>query len=82
MKNQYRIKESCGRYTIQIYGYDETGILWWKKKKWNWFKTNPWGGVRQIYPILQPASKKFKSLEKAKKQIKCWESKPIYHIIN
>jgi hypothetical protein len=72
----YRIKEYCGEFTIQIYSYKVKGMLWWKRKEWNWSETNIWGGVWQPY---QPFSETFKSLEEAHQQIKDWKSTPVYH---
>jgi len=77
---KYRIKEYCGEFSIQIYAYEEKGILWWKRKEWSWSRTNAWGGVWQPWPICQPFSKTFKSLEKAQQQIKDWQSDPVYHV--
>jgi hypothetical protein len=80
-KAKYRIKENNGEFSVEIYGYKEKGILWWKRKEWHWFRTNSWGGVWNSWPIPQPY-KKFKSLEEARQQIKTWKSDSIFHYVN
>lgn len=76
---KYRIKEYCGAFTIHIYAYETKGMLWWKRKVWSWYPTNVWGGIWHSWPVNQPISKTFKSLEEAQKQIKDWRTNPIYH---
>jgi len=76
---KYRIKELNGKFTIEIYAYKEKGMIWWKSKEWNWYRTNSWGGVLQFYPKTQPSSTVFSSLKNAKKQVKKWRATPIYH---
>jgi len=77
---QYRIKEVRGFFRIQIYAYEEVGILC-KRKEWKWEYTNAWGGVWEIFPVPQPFSKTFSSLEAAQDQVKKWRGKSIsiYH---
>jgi len=76
---EYRIREYCGEYRIEIRAYEEKGMLWWKRKEWSWCRTNPWGGVRFGYPVSQPYSKTFKSLEKARAQIAKWKAGVHYY---
>tara|TARA_R110002020_G_scaffold222063_2_gene430412 strand:+ start:1084 stop:1335 length:252 start_codon:yes stop_codon:yes gene_type:complete len=76
---KYRIREYCGAFEIQIYGYKEKGMFWWKRKEWSWYRTNAWGGVIQTYPILQPFSKSFKTLEAAQKRVEEWKKGATYH---
>jgi len=71
MKN-YKIIKERGNYKILVWGYDTKGILWWKKKVWQWYNTNIWGGILQIWPIVQPPSDYFKKLKDAKKCVKNW----------
>jgi hypothetical protein len=70
----YRIKECCGRYNIEIRGYEEKGILWWKHKVWGWEGTNSWGGVHWCCPISQPYSKTYKTISGAVNQIAKWKA--------
>ena len=77
--NKYRIEEYCGKFSIQIYSFEQTGILWWKRKIWDWYSTNAWGGVWQSYPICEPHSKTYNSLEEAQQRIEKWNNKPVYH---
>ena len=81
MKNdiKYRIREYCGAFEIQVLGYKEKGMLWWKRKEWDWYRTNAWGGIIKTFPIVQPFSKKFKTLKAAKKQINKWNKDTNYH---
>lgn len=81
MKNEveYRIREYCGAFDIQIRGYEEKGMLWWKRKEWSWYRTNAWGGLRQAWPIVQPISKSFKTLEAAQKRVDEWKKGATYH---
>ena len=83
MKNdvEYRIREYCGTFEIQIRGYEEKGMLWWKRKEWSWYRTNAWGGVIQTFPILQPCSKRFKTLEAAQKCVEEWKKSATYHCV-
>ena len=76
---KYRIREYCGEFKIEIWGYEEKGMLWWKRKEWSWYMTNAWGGVIQTYPILQPFSESFKTLEAAKKRLEEWKKGATYH---
>ena len=80
-KLRYRVVEYFGSFTIETRGYEEKGILWWKRKEWNWYRTNYWGGVMQTYPIPQPLSKIFDTLEEAQQCINGWERGEIYHYI-
>ena len=82
MKNdvEYRIREYCGTFEIQIRGYEEKGMLWWKRKEWSWYRTNAWGGVIQTFPILQPFSKRFKT--QLHEQIYPTEQLLYHHIYN
>lgn len=76
---KYRIREYCGAFEIQIWGYKEKGMLWWKRKEWSWYRTNAWGGVIQTWPILQPFSESFKTLEAAQKRVEEWKKGATYH---
>lgn len=76
---EYRIREYCGVFEIQIRGYEEKGMLWWKRKEWSWYRTNAWGGVIQTRPILEPPSPNFKTLEEAKKCVEEWNKGTTYH---
>lgn len=76
---EYRIKEYNGLFIIQVRGYEEKGLLWWKKKKYNWYRANIWGGVTNFYPIADPVSDWFKTLDDARAQIKLWRKGVTYH---
>jgi hypothetical protein len=76
---KYRIKEYCGAFEIQIWAYEEKGMLWWKRKEWNWYRTNAWGGVLQTYQILEPFSESFKTLEDAQNCVMEWKKGVTYH---
>ena len=76
---KYRIKEYNGLFIIQVRGYEEKGMLWWKKKEYNWYRANIWGGVTQFYPIAEPVCDFFKTLEAAREQIKRWKKGVTYH---
>ena len=75
LPQKYRIKELWYGFRIEIYGYEETGFWFWKKKNWRWFPTNTMGGVLQVFPPQQ-RSITFKTLKDARRQIRDWE-KPV-----
>lgn len=93
MKNytKYRIQEYRGVFTIQIYTYEEHGMLWWKRKVWDWYDTNLRGSRRMSHIMFGSHSsnymvdrivdpiKTFSTLKEAKRQIEEWESDVIYH---
>ncbi len=76
---KYRVRECAGKFTIEIRGYEERGMLWWKRKEWMWYRTNMWGGVQQVYPVVQPASESFETLEAAQARIDEWKMPPTFH---
>ncbi len=39
---RYRIVERNGKFSIQARGYEIKGMLWWKKKVWDWHIVNIW----------------------------------------
>ena len=77
--NEYRITEFCGAFTIEVKGHEEKGILWWKKREWSWFRCNLYGGVIQVWPIVQTPCKSFKTLEDAEKRVKEFKKGVTYH---
>lgn len=81
---KYRVVERNDEFEIQIYAYKEKGFLWWKRKEYIWHPTNSWGGAWETYPrgFTQPRSPKFKSLNKAKKQIQEWNKEMVYHDVD
>ena len=83
MKNEleYRIREYCGAFEIEIRGYEEKGMFWWKRKEWSWYRTNVWGDVIQTYPRLQPSSGTLKTLEDAQNRIEEWNKGETYHCV-
>jgi len=72
---EYRIKEYLEGFEIQVKGYENKGILWWKKKEWSWNRTNIWGGVWRVWPIPEPFCKTFKTLKSAKEKLKEFKRK-------
>jgi len=75
---KYRIKKYQGRYFIQVWAYEEKGILWWKRKVYDWYDTNSWGRVWNIEPIVEPWDE-FKTIKKARKKIKLWLTTTVYY---
>jgi len=64
---KYRIKEQYGRFTIEVRGYRYTGLLWWRKKDWQWCSCNILGGVWSVgFPITIPMAPTFKTYDSAK----------------
>lgn len=86
MENQevkYRVIESLGVFFIQIYAPITSGMLWWKKTKWDWHLCAD-GGYPYIGLVAEyfPLPKAFNSLEEATERIKLFKAKPIIHEIN
>lgn len=79
-ERKYSIVEHLGVFTIMIWDYDVKGFLWWRKKVYDWHRTDIYGG-RMIYgrfSFLPPCSR-FKTLDSAKKMIELWKKGSIIH---
>jgi len=67
---EYSIRKFEKRFYIECKVVKKTGFLLWVKDEVVWCKTNIFGGPNDN-PHL--SSKPFKSMKKAKKQIKKWD---------
>jgi len=76
---EYRISEYLGVFEIEVRGFKTTGMWWWKKKVYEWYRPNIWGGVIQNYPVVQPHLESFKTIEDARNCIKVFKKGIIYH---
>jgi hypothetical protein len=81
MKTEYRIKEFCGKFTIQIKDEVEIecGSFWHREKKKvkKWFDCTPSG--HRCYPSFNYALEPYKSLKKAQQKIECFKKGITYH---
>ena len=67
---KYRIEEKNGIYSIQVRGYKYKGILWWRKKVWEWCECDISGGVLNYHPLLLiPSAPYFNNIENAKEWV-------------
>jgi hypothetical protein len=78
---EYRVKESCGMFYVQVKVKRTKGILFWKKEYHEWVGCDLYGGeacVEFISDILHP----FNTLIEAKDQIKAFMKPDTFHYMD
>lgn len=79
---KYRIKEKNGTYTVQVRGYEYKGILWWRKKVWNWYACDCFGHVWNLQPpLFIPLAPTFNNIDSAKEWVRGVLEEPKYHCV-
>ncbi len=78
-KNEYRIAEYCGIFTIEVKVYKTKGFLWWKKRTSSWHYSNTRGGALRPKSKLYPKCQVFRTLDEARGRIRMFKKSISYH---